>query len=135
MFTGIVERTGIVKQFAEKGRMYELILSAKKFDTKLGDSVAVNGCCLTIKKIEDSEIYFDLSKENVKSGDRLKVGDAVVEVTDVPHLGCGKFKKRFGAAALHQVNSPQGKDLHLRGIYARVVLDGAVTVGDPVIKV
>ncbi|MEL6383140.1 MAG: MOSC domain-containing protein, partial [Cyanobacteria bacterium J06626_18] len=78
---------------------------------------------------------FDLSSENLTCGDRLQIGqNVVIEVTDVPHDGCHKFKKRFGTAALSYINSAQGKALHLRGIYARVVADGIVNIGDPVAK-
>jgi hypothetical protein len=78
---------------------------------------------------------FDLSEANLKSGDRLQIGEAVVEVTAVPHTGCGLFKARFGADALAVINSDQGKSLHLRGIYARVVVDGMVRTGDKVLKI
>ena len=36
-------------------------------------------------------VDFDLSKENLPAGTRLEIGDAVVEVTAMPHLGCQKF--------------------------------------------
>lgn len=81
-------------------------------------------------------VDLDLSDENLACGDRLQIGDTVVlEVTSVPHDGCSKFKRRFGADALSCINSPFGKRMHLRGIYARVVVDGIVTVGDAITKV
>jgi hypothetical protein len=80
-------------------------------------------------------VDFDLSDANLKSGDCLQIGEAVIEVTAVPHTGCGLFKARFGADALAVINSDLGKTLHLRGIYARVVMDSEVRVGDKVRKI
>ncbi|EDY84274.1 hypothetical protein VDG1235_3905 [Verrucomicrobiia bacterium DG1235] len=79
-------------------------------------------------------VDFDLSDENLKEGDRLKIGEAKLEVTRQPHNGCGKFAKRFGKEALAFINSPVGKALHLRGIYVRVVEDGLVRKGDRIQK-
>jgi MOSC domain-containing protein YiiM len=64
----------------------------------------------------------------------LSIGDAILEITGIPHNGCAKFVDRFGADAVRFVNSPTGKQLHLRGIYAKVVRDGQVRVGDAVTK-
>lgn len=72
----------------------------------------------------------DLSAENLPPGTRLALGSAVLEVTDQPHTGCRKFVERFGADALKFVNSPRGRQLHLRGINARVVQPGMIRVGD-----
>jgi hypothetical protein len=58
----------------------------------------------------------------------------VLEITDKPHNGCAKFRARFGADALQFVNSPAGKQLHLRGINALVVGPGAIRVGAVVRK-
>jgi MOSC domain-containing protein YiiM len=79
-------------------------------------------------------IDMDLSEDNVPPGTRLSIGDAIIEVTDQPHLGCQKFKARFGEDALKFVNSEQGKQLHLRGINARVVQAGGIRRGDIVRK-
>ena len=76
----------------------------------------------------------DLSGENLAAGTRLSVGSALLEITAVPHNGCRKFAGRFGLDATRFVNSRDGKRLHLRGIYARVVERGVVTVGDAIEK-
>jgi hypothetical protein len=79
-------------------------------------------------------VDLDLSCENLPPGTRLAVGSAIIEATGPPHTGCKKFLARFGAAALEFVNSPLGKQLHLRGINARVVQSGVIRVGDLVKK-
>jgi hypothetical protein len=76
----------------------------------------------------------DLSEANLPAGTRLALGTAVIEVTDQPHTGCQKFSSRFGVDALRFVNSPVGRELHLRGINARVVEGGVVRAGDAVRK-
>jgi MOSC domain-containing protein YiiM len=63
------------------------------------------------------------------------LGTAVMEITSVAHSGCKSFAERFGSAAVVFVNAPTGKALRLRGVYARVVQDGLITVGDGVVKV
>lgn len=75
-------------------------------------------------------IDLDLSKHNLPAGTRLKLGNATIEVTEIPHTGCRKFGARFGLEAMKFVNSGLGKKLCLRGINARVVRPGTFKVGD-----
>jgi hypothetical protein len=80
-------------------------------------------------------IDLDLSDENLPAGTRLALGTAVIEVTAIPHTGCKKFVARFGLDAMKFVNSSVGKQLHLRGINAKIVQPGVVRTGDVVRKI
>jgi len=77
-------------------------------------------------------VDFDLSEQNIPAGTRVRVGEAVVEITAPPHTGCQKFSSRFGVVALQFVNSPTGRALQLRGVNARVIIPGTIRVGDAV---
>jgi hypothetical protein len=80
-------------------------------------------------------VDLDLSMDNLPPGSRLAIGAGVVEVTALPHTGCKKFMARFGLDALEFVNSPLGKQLHMRGINTKIVQPGKICVGDIVRKV
>lgn len=77
-------------------------------------------------------VDLDLAAANLPPGTRLEVGSAILEVTAEPHLGCGKFSRRFGLDASRLVNSDVGRELNLRGINARVVSAGTVRTGDEI---
>jgi MOSC domain-containing protein YiiM len=80
------------------------------------------------------QLYVDLSLStgDLPAGTRLAVGSALIEVTDEPHRGCGKFAARFGVDALRFVNSKVGRELNLRGVNARVLSGGVVRRGDAI---
>jgi MOSC domain-containing protein YiiM len=80
-------------------------------------------------------VDLDLADDNLPPGTQLEIGSALIEVSVEPHTGCGKFVQRFGVDAMKFVNSPLGRQLHLRGINARVVRAGVVRVGDRARKV
>ncbi|NGP43657.1 riboflavin synthase [Bacillaceae bacterium SIJ1] len=81
MFTGIVEEIGIVKElFADKDE-YGLILQVRKIcnDIQLGDSVAVNGVCLTVRAIHEKTVTLDVMPETLRATtlDSFKEGTLV----------------------------------------------------------
>jgi riboflavin synthase len=91
MFTGIIERTLAVTSVAASMHFRRLTLEVPWTDVKHGESVAINGCCLTVAEISGQQLAFDviaetLSKTNLgllQPGDRvnaersLRVGDRI----------------------------------------------------------
>ena len=77
-------------------------------------------------------VDLDISIDNLPAGSRLHIGEAVLEVSESPHLGCEKFVARFGEEAMRFVNGRVGRQLRLRGLNARVVVPGMIRVGDRV---
>jgi MOSC domain-containing protein YiiM len=72
----------------------------------------------------------DLSVENLPAHSLIRLGNAVLEVSNAPHLGCAKFLERFGGDAMQFVNSRLGRQLRLRGVNTRIVVPGAIHLGD-----
>ena len=77
-------------------------------------------------------VDLDIAHDTLPAGALLEIGSAVIEVTEAPHTGCGKFTARFGSEATRLVNSKDGRRSRLRGMNARVVTPGTVRVGDAI---
>jgi riboflavin synthase len=65
MFTGIVEETGRIVRFAQRESAWRLQIAAAATlaGTALGDSIAVNGCCLTVAERDAQHFHFDVLEE------------------------------------------------------------------------
>ncbi len=65
MFTGIVEETGRVVSFTQGEVSWRLQIAARAalIDAALGDSIAVNGCCLTVAAFDADHLIFDVLEE------------------------------------------------------------------------
>lgn len=65
MFTGIVEESGGVAAFTQGDASWRLKIAARSTlaGAALGDSIAVNGCCLTVAQFDDRHFYFDVLEE------------------------------------------------------------------------
>ena len=80
MFTGIIESVGQITSLNSKQGDFEIKIkykSSRLNDVSLGDSISVNGICLTVKKFNKSFIYFDLSNETISRISELRVGEMV----------------------------------------------------------
>ncbi|MEX1115997.1 MAG: riboflavin synthase, partial [Akkermansiaceae bacterium] len=67
MFTGLVEATGTVLSLESKGEQARLLLEIPfAAQLALGDSVAINGCCLTVAKLTENGTAFDLLAQTLR---------------------------------------------------------------------
>lgn len=68
MFTGIIEELGLVEKISKKNSASKLEIKAEKIisELKVGDSVSVNGVCLTIVEIRKDRLIFDCMEETLK---------------------------------------------------------------------
>jgi len=67
MFTGLIEEVGNVLgiHVTDRGTQLQILAPRIAEQTKLGDSIAVNGCCLTVAAHRDEELAFDLLDETL----------------------------------------------------------------------
>lgn len=81
MFTGIIEEVGSVRRVLPGARAGSITIAAREvlFDARIGDSIAVNGVCLTVTSRTDSEFTADVMPETLARSNlgRLHAGDAV----------------------------------------------------------
>lgn len=81
MFTGIIEEIGHVASIKRGAKSVVLTIKAKEVmeGTKLGDSIAVNGVCLTVTSLTAAGFMADVMHESMErsSLSKLKIGDAV----------------------------------------------------------
>jgi len=63
MFTGIIETIGKVHSIERKGASSVIRLQIKEVEYSLGDSICINGVCLTVEKIHEDIYSFSVSPE------------------------------------------------------------------------
>ncbi len=68
MFTGLVEEKGTLKEKNPTGDGFQFVIEANIImkDLQIGSSVAVNGCCLTVVKIDGNTFAVDTIEETLK---------------------------------------------------------------------
>lgn len=76
----------------------------------------------------------DCSEHNLPLGQRLRLGTAVVEVSDVFNNACRKWRARYGSPSLQWINRPANTPLRLRGVLCRILEAGSVGLDDRVEK-
>jgi riboflavin synthase len=82
MFTGIIESIGTVADLKIRGKEWRLRIHCPTLDfddVHLGDSIAVNGCCLTVTEFDSDSFCADVSNESISltTFQYLKIGASV----------------------------------------------------------
>jgi riboflavin synthase len=81
MFTGIIETVGVIRQTRSSGNQMRMGIDLNRIaeETNLGDSIAVDGVCLTVCRLSGTVAEFDVSTETIRKTTliSLKIGSAV----------------------------------------------------------
>ena len=81
MFTGIIEEIGVIKNITANSKSGKITILANKIleDTNSGDSIAVNGVCLTVSSINKNEFVADIMMETIRATNlgKLNIKDKV----------------------------------------------------------
>lgn len=140
MFTGIVEETGSVISFEEGLEAWRLKVRAKKVSqgVDLGDSISVNGCCLTVVEMSAESLEFDLLEESIRLTSIQGIGPegkinlerALMPTT---RMGGHFVSGHVDGRGVIEVIEPRGKDFFFRirpeqGDLRYVVHKGCITV-------
>ncbi|WP_298625085.1 riboflavin synthase [uncultured Legionella sp.] len=122
MFTGLIEKTGEVLANDKSDNGARLVISSPFTELQVGESIAVNGVCLTLLPTEAAELHFDVSPEtlhittlgNLLAGDRVNLERAMFAST------------RFGGHYVsgHVDATAQVKVLQAIDEYIEIEIDG-----------
>ncbi|MCQ4936126.1 riboflavin synthase [Anaerotignum propionicum] len=81
MFTGLIEEIGFIEKTTSQNNCGQLVIQAKTIQegTKLGDSIAVNGVCLTVTNVSKTSFTADVMPETLKRSNlgKLQKGSSV----------------------------------------------------------
>ena len=149
MFTGIIEELGKVINISRQGKLILLTIEADKVldGTKIGDSIAVNGCCLTVVEKEKTALRFEIMAETAKTTNlgvlrisdkvnlerSLKLGDRLSGHFVLGHVDClgmirGKGHRQDNL--VFQISAPQAFQKYVLP-KGSISLDGiSLTIGD-----
>ncbi|MEN9946501.1 MAG: hypothetical protein RLZZ293_887 [Pseudomonadota bacterium] len=93
MFTGIIEEIGKIKQIVRSGQTLQLVIQAKIVveQLKIGDSIAVNGVCLTVVKFTATQFSVDVMPVTFKSTALAKLINGSLVNLERAMLNNGRF--------------------------------------------
>lgn len=125
MFTGIIEEIGNIAQIKGNDKAITLTIKAKKVlsDVKLGDSIAVNGICLTVTSYSDNLFTVDVMPETMKATSLrdIKVGSQV-NLERAMAAG-GRFGGHFVSGHVDGIGQIVDKRKEENAVYYKIKID------------
>lgn len=122
MFTGIIEEIGVIEDLRQSGETMVIKLKANKVteDVQLGDSIAVNGVCLTVTSFTDSHFTVDVMPETIRAtslrglgrGDRVNLERAM--------SAGGRFGGHFVSGHVDGVGTIKSKTPEQNAVYYKI---------------
>ena len=119
MFTGIIEELGTIKQIAKGRESVVLTIGVQKIthDLNIGDSIAVNGVCLTVTSFTTTKFMADVMPETVHATalSQLQIGAAVN--IERAMLANGRFGGHFVSGHIDEVGTILRKRPFANAVY------------------
>lgn len=140
MFTGIIETVGMIKQVQPSGNQMRLSIDLNRIadGVHLGDSIAVNGVCLTISHLNGTVAQFDVSTETIEKTTLTKLKNGSVVNLERAMSAQGRFGGHIVqghidglgkiAAIRKQADFAQFRFEVPKELQAQIVLKGSVAV-------
>lgn len=125
MFTGIIEEIGSVANIQHTGKSFVLTIDASKVltDVNLGDSIAVNGVCLTVTSFSKSRFTVDVMPETVKATSLKTVKRGSRVNLERAMAAGGRFGGHFVAGHVDGVGVIKGKKQLENAVYYEIEAD------------
>ncbi|WLR55872.1 riboflavin synthase [Mesobacillus subterraneus] len=125
MFTGIIEEIGTVANIQHGRESFVLTIDARKVltDVRLGDSIAVNGVCLTVTSYTENRFTVDVMPETVKASSLKAVKRGSKLNLERAMAAGGRFGGHFVAGHVDGVGTIKGKKQIENAVYYEIQVD------------
>lgn len=122
MFTGIVEELGTVSNIRQSGEAMKLTIAANTIlsDVKLGDSIAVNGICLTVTSFTASSFTVDAMPETVRATSLRMLGTSSKVNLERAMAANGRFGGHFVTGHIDGIGTILNKKQYYNAIYYKI---------------
>ncbi|UTR09557.1 riboflavin synthase [Evansella sp. LMS18] len=128
MFTGIIEEKGTIMDMRQTGDAIVMKISAKKIldDVNLGDSIAVNGVCLTVTSFDSSMFTVDLMPETVRSTSLRDLKNGSYVNLERAMAANGRFGGHFVSGHVDGIGRIQSKRPEHNAVYYEIEVEPAL---------
>lgn len=125
MFTGIIEEIGTVATIQHSGESFVLTIDAKEVltDVHLGDSIAVDGVCLTVTSYTENRFSVDVMPETVKASSLKTVKRGSKVNLERAMAAGGRFGGHFVAGHVDGVGVIKGKKQIENAVYYEIQVE------------
>ncbi|QWI18420.1 riboflavin synthase subunit alpha [Bacillus wiedmannii] len=124
MFTGIVEELGTIANMQQSGEAMKLTIHANKIlsDVHLGDSIAVNGICLTVTSFTTTSFTVDAMPETMQSTSLRMLKPHSKVNLERAMAANGRFGGHFVSGHIDGIGTILNKKQHYNAVYYKIAI-------------
>ncbi|TCT19060.1 riboflavin synthase alpha chain [Melghiribacillus thermohalophilus] len=129
MFTGIVEEVGTIKQIHREREAMEMDIQCRKMleDIQIGDSISVNGVCLTVTRFDASSFSVDVMPETFQATSLKSLGRGDAVNLELAMAAGGRFGGHFVTGHVDGTGVIKNRYSRENALYMEISLPGDLT--------